>query len=57
MECAGSKADMECVGNKGDMECVRSKGNMKYMGKGARDMGGSAGVWRVWRGKTDFLRF
>lgn len=50
---------MECVGNKGDKECVRNKGDMKYMGsmEGARDMEGSAGVWRVWRGKTVFLRF
>lgn len=59
MECAGNKGDMECAGSKGDMECVRNKGDMKYMGsmEGARDMEGSAGVWKVWRGKTVFLRF
>ena len=55
----GSKGDKECVRSKGDKECVGSKGDMKYMGsmEGARDMEGSAGVWRVWRGKTVFLRF
>ncbi len=50
MECVGSKADMECAGSKENMECMGSM-------EGARDMEGSAGVWKVWRGKTVFLRF
>ena len=50
MECVGSKADMECAGSKENMECMGSM-------EGARDMEGSARVWKVWRGKTVFLRF
>ena len=50
MECVGSKADMECAGSKENMECMGSM-------EDARDMEGSAGVWKVWRGKTVFLRF